>query len=66
MKLNNRGWGFRAMFFLMSILFCFFLIAIYMIYNYYDKIGNNHPSGYYVEVKKWKKYYMFGLLSQYS
>ncbi len=52
MKLNNRGWGFRAMFFLMSILFCFFLVAIYMIYNYYDKIGNNHPSGNYVEVKK--------------
>ena len=33
MKLNNRGWGYRMMAFLLSILAIFFLIAIY--YQYF-------------------------------
>ena len=60
MKLNNKGWGFRAMFFLMGILFCFFLVAIYLIYQFYDSYENKYPSGNYTEVSKWKNYYMFG------
>ena len=43
MKLNKNGWGYRMMTLLMSILVIFLLIAIYYIYNYYDKIkGNNY------------------------
>ena len=65
MKLNNKGWGFRAMFFLMGILFCFFLVAIYLIYQFYDGFENKYPSGNYTEVSKWKKYYMFYYLFLY-
>lgn len=36
MKLNNKGWGYRMMIFLMTILCVFLLIAIYFIYRYYD------------------------------
>jgi len=38
MKLNNNGWGYRMMIFLMIILSTFLLIAIYYIYQYYDII----------------------------
>lgn len=40
-KLNNNGWGYRMMAFLMSILVIFLLIAIYYIYNFYGKIKDN-------------------------
>ena len=52
MKLNNKGWGFREMFFLMGILFCFLLVAIYLIYQFYDGFENKYPSGNYTEVSK--------------
>lgn len=53
MKLNNKGWGFRAMFFLMSILVAFFMVAIYMVYRYYDTIEQTaRITGSYVRVVK--------------
>ena len=41
-KLNNNGWGYRMMAFLMSILVIFLLVAIYYIYTFYGKIKNNN------------------------
>lgn len=41
MKLNNHGWGYRMMAFLMSILAAFLLIAIYYIYKYYNNMPKN-------------------------
>lgn len=38
MKINKNGWGFRMMLLLMGILIFALLVAIYYIYNYYDKI----------------------------
>ncbi|MDD4705792.1 MAG: hypothetical protein PHS24_01075 [Bacilli bacterium] len=38
MKLNNKGWGYRMMIFLMIILSTFLLVAIYYIYRYYNTI----------------------------
>lgn len=38
MKINKQGWGFRMMLLLMGILIFALLVAIYYIYNYYDKI----------------------------
>lgn len=48
MKLNKNGWGYRMMSFLMAILVLFLLIAIYYIYNYYDKIKNSGREAYYI------------------
>jgi hypothetical protein len=42
MKLNNKGWGYRMMFFLMSLLIICLFVATYYIYKYYDSIGNNN------------------------
>ena len=39
MKLNNKGWGFRMMALLMGVLAIFFIIAIVLIYNYYNNIS---------------------------
>ncbi len=44
MKLNKNGWGYRMMGFLMAILVLFLLIAIYYIYNYYDRMKQNFNS----------------------
>jgi cell division protein FtsL len=41
MKLNNKGWGFRDMFILMGILIAFLIVAIIMIYRYYDSMEKN-------------------------
>lgn len=38
MKLNNKGWGYRMMIFLMIILSTFLLVSIYYIYRYYNTI----------------------------
>ena len=35
-KLNNQGWGFGTMIFLMTILVIFFVIAIYFIWVFYN------------------------------
>ena len=42
MKLNNRGWGYRMMILLMSILIIFLGVAIYYIHNYYSQISGNY------------------------
>ena len=42
MKLNNRGWGYRMMAFLMFILVAFLLVAIYYIYKYYDRMKSDY------------------------
>lgn len=47
MKLNNRGWGYRMMTILMSILVIFLGIAIFYIYKYYSTIGKELPDGNY-------------------
>ncbi len=47
MKLNNKGWGFRMMLFLMSVLCIFLAIAIYYIYIYYTAIEKSFG---YIEV----------------
>lgn len=41
MKLNNRGWGYKMMAFLMSILAAFFLVALYYIYRFYNRMPRN-------------------------
>lgn len=47
MKLNKKGWGFRMMAFLMGVLAIFFVIAIVLIYNYYNNIsGKLKRAGY--------------------
>lgn len=38
MKLNNKGWGYGMMIFLMAILCVFLLIIVYYIYKYYDSM----------------------------
>ena len=53
MKLNKNGWGYRMMSFLMAVLVIFLLIAIYYIYNFYDRIknaGNDYMAYNIVEV----------------
>ena len=54
MKLNKKGWGFRMMFFLMGTLIFFLLLAIYLIYNYYNNIVklDSYPTyKYEVEIR---------------
>ena len=57
MKLNNRGWGYRMMAFLMAVLILFLTIAIIYINSFYDKIKNggynnhNNNSNYIVGEK---------------
>ena len=36
MKLNNNGWGYLMMIFLMVILCLFLLVAAYFIYRFYN------------------------------
>lgn len=38
MKLNNKGWGFGTMIFLITILCLFLIIAIYYIFRLYNNI----------------------------
>lgn len=38
MKLNNNGWGYGMMVFLMTILCAFLLVGVYFIYKYYNSI----------------------------
>ena len=42
MKLNNQGWGYRMMIFLISILSLFLLLAIYFIYRLYNNFETNN------------------------
>ena len=42
MKINNRGWGYRMMAFLLFILACFFFFFFYYIYNYYVDIKGDY------------------------
>ena len=44
MKLNNQGWGYRMMIFLISILSLFLLIAIYFIYRFYNNFTEEYQS----------------------
>lgn len=39
MKLNNQGWGYRMMIFLMSILSLFLLLAVYFLYRFYNNFN---------------------------
>lgn len=55
MKINKQGWGFRMMLLLMGILIFALLVAIYYIYNYYDKIINTFNTEMKVVDKIWKK-----------
>ena len=48
MKLNNRGWGYKMMSFLILILFIFFCIAVYYIYIFYKNVGSNISTNYYI------------------
>ena len=41
MKLNQKGWGFEMMAFLMSILICALYFAIYYIYKFYQNVPVN-------------------------
>jgi hypothetical protein len=50
MKLNNRGWGYRMMCFLIFILVAFLLVAIYYIYVFYGSINTEYANNY-VEYK---------------
>lgn len=50
MKLNNNGWGYRMMTFLMSILVIALLIASYYIYRFYDQMKDDVRRVGYVEV----------------
>jgi len=53
MNLNNRGWGYRMMTFLMFILVAFLLVAIYYIYHFYDNMKydfNNTNNNVYMVV----------------
>lgn len=49
MKLNNRGWGYRMMAFLMSILITCLIIATVLIYRFYKTKGNDLPQSTYIE-----------------
>ena len=40
-KIDNRGWGYRMMILLMSILVIFLFIAVFYIYTFYGKIKNH-------------------------
>ena len=42
MKLNNKGWGYRMMSFLMFILVSFLLIAVFYIYKFYDSMKGDY------------------------
>ncbi len=44
MKLNNKGWGYRMMVFLMTILCSFLLVAIYFVYKYYETISKSYQT----------------------
>lgn len=55
MKINKQGWGFRMMLLLMGILIFALLVAIYYIYNYYDKIIDTFNTEMKVVDKIWKK-----------
>lgn len=41
MKLNNKGWGYRMMALLMTILVIFLIVAIFFIYKFYTNVGKN-------------------------
>jgi len=60
MNLNNRGWGYRMMTFLMFILVAFLLVAIYYIYHFYDNMkydfNNTNNNVYMVVVDRWRRY----------
>jgi len=58
MKLNNRGWGYRMMAFIMFVLVAFLLVAIYYIYKYYDRMKSDYnrvERTNYMVVIKWKR-----------
>lgn len=44
--LNKRGWGFRQMLLMMSILFIFLMIMVYYIVALYKSIDSNEFSNY--------------------
>ena len=50
MKLNQRGWGYRMMAFLMSILVIALLVASYYIYRFYDRMKSDFNRVGIVEV----------------
>lgn len=58
MKLNKKGWGYRMMAFLMSILVISLLVASYYIYKFYDRMKSDFNRVGIIEVvgEKWKKY----------
>ena len=58
MKLNKRGWGYRMMALLMSILVIALLVASYYIYRFYDRMKSDFNRVGIVEVvrDRWKKY----------
>ncbi len=41
MRLNDKGWGYRMMIFLMTILCIFLLISIYYIFRFYNAFELN-------------------------
>lgn len=44
MNLNNRGWGFKMMAFLMLILISFLTVAIIYIYKFYNGLSINNTN----------------------
>ena len=50
MKLNKRGWGYRMMALLMSILVIALLVASYYIYRFYDRMKSDFNRVGIVEV----------------
>ncbi len=49
MKINNRGWGYTMMIFLMSILCLFLAIAIYFIYRFYSNFEYIEKNNTYIK-----------------
>lgn len=49
MNLNNRGWGFKMMAFLMLILISFLTVAIIYIYKFYNGLSINNTNNANIE-----------------